>query len=266
MGLFFVHFTMTRTNGMLPRFATGWGWLLVSMMLAVSAQAQHTGPHGSHSQDGHHHEAVVSGWEGSPEGKAYSEFNHHIAGALVVLIGLSELPQAIGLSTLAWGHFLLPAAMLAGGLFLMIWSDHDAWPIGSLSFTQTFLTGDWETVQHKLFGLLLLSVGSVEWLRRTGRLNHVGWSALLPAFAIVGGLSLFAHSHGAHPSAHKIALHHAAMGVMAVSAGSSKFLSKRKREAAAPVGAGRFTVGSRWELVWAVFVLLIGVQLLIYSE
>jgi hypothetical protein len=172
----------------------------------------------------HHHDAQdteVRIWEGSPEGKAYSEFNHHLAGIFVILIGLSELRPAMGIRALAWTWLLLPVAMLATGMFLLIWSDHDAWPIGSLSFAQTFLMGDWETVQHKLFGVLLLLIGGIEWLRRTGRLNHLWWRIPLPGFAIIGGLSLFMHSHGAHPSAHKIALHHTIMGIMAVAAGSS---------------------------------------------
>jgi hypothetical protein len=49
------------------------------------------------------------------------------------------------------------------------------------------------------------------------------------------------------------------MGVMAVTAGSSKFLSDWK---ASPVTEET----SSWELAWAALVLLIGIQLLIYSE
>jgi hypothetical protein len=89
------------------------------------------------SQGLHHHDDApnteVGIWEGSPEGKAYSEFNHHLAGIFVILIGLSELRPAMGIRALAWTWLLLPVAMLATGMFLLIWSDHDAWPIGSLS-------------------------------------------------------------------------------------------------------------------------------------
>jgi hypothetical protein len=76
--------------------------------------------------------------------------------------------------------------------------------------------------------------------------------------AIVGGLMLFGHSHGVHPSAHKIALHHAVMGTMAVTAGSSRLFSGwAARSDAVPSNAER---------LWAVLVLLIGTQLLIYAE
>ncbi|NOT97316.1 MAG: hypothetical protein HOP00_13560 [Nitrospira sp.] len=70
---------------------------------------------------------------------------------------------------------------------------------------------------------------------------------------------LFGHSHGAHPSAYKIAMDHALMGTLAVTAGSSKLFFERVRSPS-------HTVGSKWELLWAGLIVLIGIQLLIYSE
>ena len=212
----------------------------------------------SHGHDSsHHHDATVDRWEGSAEGKAYSDFNHHLAGIFVILIGLSEVRYGFAASVLAWTRFLLPIFMVSVGMFLLIWSDHQGWPFGS--FSETFLTGDWETIQHKWFGILAVIIGGIEWLRRTGHVTGHWWKFPLPAFAIIGGLSLFLHSHGTHPAAHKIALHHAVMGMMAVTAGSSKFWSAWK----APSVTGET---SPWELAWAALVLLIGIQLLIYSE
>jgi putative copper resistance protein D len=70
---------------------------------------------------------------------------------------------------------------------------------------------------------------------------------------------LFLHSHGDHPSAQKIALHHAAMGTMAILAGTGKLVSMRTMPAQ-PADP------PRWSLAWAGFILLIGIQLLFYSE
>ncbi len=214
----------------------------------------------SHDHESSHHHNAIAGqtdhWEGSLEGKAYSDFNHHLAGIFVILIGLSEVRYGFAASVLAWTRFLLPIFMVSVGVFLLIWSDHAGWPFGS-SLTETFLTGEWETIQHKWFGILALVIGGIEWLRRTGHVTGPTWKLPLPAFAIIGGLSLFLHSHGAHPSAHTIALHHAAMGVMAVTAGSSKFLSDWK-------ASGLTERRSPWELAWAALVLLIGIQLLLF--
>ncbi len=209
--------------------------------------------------DYHSGEAVSDGWEGSRVGIAYSERNHHIAGWCVVLMGVAELSHAMRLSSLGWARLLLPAAMLFSGVFVMIWSDHEAWPIGSLSLTETFFGHDHEIIQHKLFGLLALIVGSVELFRRIGRLGHMAWATPLPLMAIVGGFMLFGHSHGVHPSAQKIAMHHAVMGAMAVTAGSSKLVYEWRR-------SGSATAPFKWELLWAGLILFIGAQLLIYSE
>ena len=70
---------------------------------------------------------------------------------------------------------------------------------------------------------------------------------------------LFGHSHGVHPSAMKISMHHAVMGTMAATAGSSKLLSGWFRS---PMHV-RFPA---WEWLWARLIVLIGMQLLTYSE
>ena len=209
---------------------------------------------------GHVHAGVPphQGWEGSVVGTAYSEFNHHLTGMLVLIIGLGELRHALAMPFWACTRFFLPGALLTVGIFLLVWSDHDAWPIGSLSFAQTFFGSDSEIFQHKIYALLSLSVGAIELVRRVRQLGHVAWAAPLPLFAIIGGLMLFGHSHGLHPLASKIAMHHVLMGTMAVTAGFSKLLSDWLRTPQVR--------SSKWELLWAGLVLLIGLQLLVYAE
>jgi len=243
------------------------------VLLTGSGLAQQTSPPHEASQHSSSHDAsldhggadhqLATGvvlWEGSPAGIAYSEFNHHFSGIFILLVGMTELWGALGIGLLAWSRFLLPLAMLGAGGHLLIWSDHEAWPIGSLSFAQTFFGGDWEMLEHKIYAALLLSVGAIEGLRWSDRLRHALWTIPFPAFAIVGGLMLFLHSHGVHPSAHKIALDHAIMGTMAVAAGFCKLVSMRTAAKAGAAGS------SRWNLAWAGFIVLIGLQLLFYSE
>lgn len=208
-----------------------------------------------------HHASTPSpdGWEGSKDGVAYSEFNHHLAGLFVLLIGFSEMTQAFRSQSIGWARMLLPAALLGAATFLLVWSDHQAWPIGQLSFAETFFGNDHEIFQHKTYGLLALTVGLIELYRRLDRARHVGWLVPLPLFAMIGGFMLFGHSHGAHPAAEKIAMYHAVMGTLAVSAGSSKLASSWR---GVVIGWSR----TRWETIWASLILLIGLQLLIYSE
>jgi hypothetical protein len=248
-----------------PIRATGWAFFLLALAFGIPAESvitQHGEPahktahdHGTSSS-----QAADPQWEGSLEGIAFSDRNHHVAGILVLLIGLTELREALAITLLAWLRFLLPAAMLSAGSLLMIWSDHDAWPIGSLNLVETFSGTDHEILQHKIYGMLSLTVGLVELLKRAGRLHHAFWNVPLPAFAVIGGLMLFLHSHGIHPSARAIALNHAVMGTMAIVAGSCKLISARAASPSNPAGL------SRWKLAWAGFILLIGLQLLFYSE
>ena len=163
--------------------------------------------------------------EGSVEGIAFSEFNHHVAGVLVMLMGLAELAQGGRLPPIGWVKVLLPVSRLFTGHFRLIWSDHEAWPIGSFSVVQTYFGSDHQILQHKAFGVLLLAVGIVELLRRFGRLGHIVWTVPLPILTTIAGVMVFGHSHGTHPSAQKIAIHHTIMGTMALAARSSKLLS-----------------------------------------
>lgn len=106
-----------------------WGTIIFLCQPSLSSSAQRPpAPHATgDSHPAHLSEGVVqqvdltvSGWEGSAEGKAYSEFNHRLAGAVVVLIGLSELHGALGIAAWSWMRFLLPGAMLAAGTYLIV--------------------------------------------------------------------------------------------------------------------------------------------------
>lgn len=220
----------------------------------------HAAEHGAAMGHDHHSSPTVpNSWEGSAAGIAYSEQNHHIAGWMVILMGLAEVSHVMRLPSFMWARLLLPSAMLFVGIFLIVWSDHEAWPVGHLSFAETFFGQDHEIVQHKFYGLLALAVGGVELFRRLGRMAHVAWATPLPLMAITVGIMLFSHSHGVHPSAEKIAMHHAVMGTIAITAGSSKLFFDWRRPSAGPGSTG-------WEWLWAGLLLLIGVQLLFYSE
>ena len=233
-----------------------WLALLLALSLSASVSAQlHTQEHTKAQEtDG------ALRWEGSPDGIAYSEFNHHLAAACVLLIGLGELGAAYAFRSLAWTRFVLPVALLAVGAYLFGWSDHEAWPVGSLSIAQTFVGGDLEIVQHKLYAVLLVSIGTVESLRWSGKITGPGWAWPLPMLAIFGGLLLFVHDHGRYPGGHAIMMHHFLMGTIAIAAGSLRLATL------AGFG-GRVLAGHWvWRFVWPGLILLLGLQLLLYTE
>jgi hypothetical protein len=223
------------------------------------------GQHQNHHD--HHHVSVPQAgqWEGSPDGIAYSEFNHALAGVGVILVGLSEWRTALGWQALAWFRWLLPASLIGSGIFLLIWSDHEAWPIGSWTLAETLSGKDPEMLQHKIFGILALGVGTVEWFIRAKKFCHLFWRALLPGFALVGGLMLFMHMHGPHPAGHHIQMHHNIMGTLALAGGLAWFAGEWMHKA--PLFRQTSPQHrSALKLLWALFVVTIGVQLLFYSE
>ena len=221
--------------------------------------------HLSSGEHGHSHLAVPGQWEGSAEGIAYSEFNHALAGIGVIVVGLTEFHLAMGWTALSWVRWLLPASLAGSGVFLLIWSDHLAWPIGPWTLAETLSGKDPEMLQHKLFGILALSVGGVEWLKRLGKLEHWSWSALLPGFALVGGSMLFLHMHGPHPAGHQIQMHHNVMGTMALAGGLAWFVGEWLHGPLRP-SSQETSQKSISKVIWAVLVTMIGIQLLFYSE
>jgi putative copper resistance protein D len=158
-----------------------------------------------------------------------------------------------------WTRLVLPGALGVVGAFLLVWSDHEAWPIGSLGFLQTYFGEDREIVQHKVYGVFAIAAASSETLRRIGLVGHLLWAAPLIVFGLGGGFLLFAHSHGPHHSNEMIDLHHALMGGLSVSAATSKAIATWM------AGVSNRSVRA-WDTVWAGLILLIGVQLLVYFE
>jgi hypothetical protein len=207
-----------------------------------------------------HGEHGGGGWEGSAEGIAYSEFNHHLAGFCDVLFGLAELGHALQYPMPIWTRLALPTTLGFIGSYLLVWSDHDAWPIGSLGFHETFFGQDQEIVEHKLYGVLAAVIALCEALRRLGWVRHPAWAAPLILFVLVGGLLLFLHSHGNHPGSARIEFHHALLGSVGIGAALSKGLASWLP------GASPLIVKRRWEVAWAGSVILFGLLLLIYSE
>ena len=237
---------------------------IISSISILDAQAQAPSDHQSFANetnvtDDPHEGHADERWEGSPEGKAFSEFAHHFAGAFDVLFGLAELGSALQYPMPYWIRFILPGALSVVGGFTLIWGDHDAWPIGSLSFVETFFGEDHEIIQHKSYAILALAIAFFESLRRTGKARHPAWAAPLVLLVLASALSLFDHSHGNHPAAAKIQFHHSLLGIVGVGAAFSKGLASWL-PAASPQAR------KWWEIAWAVSVIFFGLLLLAYTE
>jgi len=129
--------------------------------------------------------------------KRESEFNHHLAGLLVLAAGIfiiaeGNLRTRRPLARQAW-----PLCFLLSGLFVLIFSDTELWPFNSQSW-YFGLTHHTEVLQHKAFAVLLLALGVIELLRARGTLKAGWWGYVFPAIAMIGSVILLFHDHQGH--------------------------------------------------------------------
>jgi hypothetical protein len=188
-----------------------------------------------------------------------SLFNHHLAGVLVILLGVFTYLEQTELSKQRWVKFLWPLPLLFLGTYLMIWSDNPQfWP-----FQLSRWARHWTAVQHKIFALLALLLGAIELLRRTGQLRHPGWRHILNALMLGAGLFLFFHG-GEHHS-HIVHLQHLGMGAVAVAASLAKIASD-VQSTGAPGGGSTNRSGHGWLYAVPALMVVLGLQLVLYFE
>jgi len=127
--------------------------------------------------------------------KPSSERNHHIAGLFLIAIGLCSILSKQERS-LAWLRRVPPILFIAAGLFLAAWSDSEIWPRGNLSWTW-LLRHDAEARQHKIYALLLIALGLIEYAQTSPALRRRWLAFVFTVLCILGGISLFFHQHSA---------------------------------------------------------------------
>lgn len=183
---------------------------------------------------------------------AWSEYNHHWAGLLVLLVGFAALLDATG--RVPWARHW-PLLFLGLAAFILIRSDPETWPLGPIPLRESLR--DPEVLQHKLAGLLVAGFALAEWAVRLGRLR--GRARLVfPVAMLAGGVLLLAHTHAIANvrEALLIELSHLPLAVLAVAAGCARWVELR--------GPAVLAAPARW--VWPVCLILVGVLLVIYRE
>ena len=204
-------------------------------------------------------ESYVPGQAGTrlntPAEKSWSEYNHHWAGILVLLIGfLAFVAQATRVS---WARNW-PLIFLGLSLFLFLRSDPEVWPLGPNGFWATL--ADPEVLLHRFFVVLVIALAVFEWRVQTGRVVSAGVRLVFPALVAVSGALLLTHSHTLGNLKEEVLaeLSHIPLAILAVIAGWSRWLELRL-----PPENQTRTVLAR---VWPVCFVLIGVVLLNYRE
>ena len=204
-------------------------------------------------------ESFVPGQSGTrpntPAEKAWSEYNHHWAGIIVLSVGLLALLAQAG--KISWARNW-PLLFLGLSVFLFLRSDPEVWPLGPNGFWVTF--ADPEVLLHRIFAALVIALAVFEWRVQTGRVASSNVRLVFPMLVAVSGALLLTHSHSLGNIKEEVLaeLSHIPLAILAVMAGWSRWLELR-------LPAENRT--RAWlARLWPVCITLIGVFLLNYRE
>jgi putative copper resistance protein D len=204
-------------------------------------------------------ESFVPGQAGTrpntPAEKAWSEYNHHWAGVIVLAIGiLALLAQAAQVS---WARHW-PLIFLGLAVFLFLRSDPEVWPLGPNGFWITL--ADPEVLMHRIFVWLVIALAVFEWRVQTGRVASCRARLIFPVLVAVSGALLLTHSHSLGNLKEEVLaeLSHIPLAILAVTAGWSRWLELRLPSE----NQTRNAMARLWPLCFV----LIGVVLLNYRE
>ena len=187
----------------------------------------------------------------TPADIAWSEYNHHWAGLVVLAIGI----LAVFSRRFSWARHW-PLAFFGLAAFLLVRADSENWPLGPRGFWESFQVA--EVAQHRFFVLLIVVFAIFEWAVQTERLAPKRAGLVFPLVCAVGGAFLMTHSHslGNVKEEFLAELSHIPLALLAVGAGWCRWLEIRLPRNRTQVVA--------W--IWPVCFVLIGAVLILYRE
>jgi putative copper resistance protein D len=191
----------------------------------------------------------------TPAEKAWSEYNHHWAGVVVLAVGLLALIAQAG--HISWARNW-PLAFLGLSVFLFLRSDPEVWPLGPNGFWATLV--DPEVLLHRIFSLLIVALAAFEWRVQTGRVTSPNIRLVFPLLVGFSGALLLTHSHSLGNIKEEVLaeLSHIPLAICAVAAGWSRWLELRLP----PENHTRSTMAR----MWPACIMLTGIILLNYRE
>lgn len=185
--------------------------------------------------------------------RAWSEFNHNVAGLLVLGMGLLALLHATDRAR--WARHW-PLIFLGLAAMLLVRDDPGDWPLGPRGFWAGMLAP--EVFQHRIFVALLVAFAVFEWMVRAGRLTSPRCALVFPVLCAIGGGLLLTHSHAGLNLKDEFLneLTHAPLGLLGMLVGWGRWLELRLPD----VGERR----ARW--LWSAALAAVGLVLLVYRE
>jgi copper resistance protein D len=182
-----------------------------------------------------------------------SNFNHNVAGLIVLLTGMTALLFRTGRAP--WAQHW-PLLFLLLSIFLLFYAEPTGWPLGTEGFWSTLIVPG--VLQHRLATLLVAILAMFEWRVQTGRLAGTQWRFAFPFLCIIGGALLLTHSHSAFAlkQAFLIEVSHNVLGFFAVLMGVGRLLELRYPK----------PINEVFGFVWSLCLILLGLVLFFYQE
>ena len=190
--------------------------------------------------------------------RAWSEYNHHWAGLIVLAAALSALLYRVApqgrLRSLARNWPLLFVGL---AVFILIRADPENWPLGPRPFWASFSRPD--VLEHRVYAVLITCFACFEWAVEQGYLHSRRAAYVFPLVCAAGGAALLTHSHGLGDMHQEvlIELSHTPIALLGATAGWGRWLELRLPGQAESRWAGR---------IWPLCLLLTGAILMNYRE
>ncbi|HEY1329344.1 MAG TPA: CopD family protein [Casimicrobiaceae bacterium] len=185
---------------------------------------------------------------------AWSEYNHHWAGLVVLAMGVLALLYRSGRAK--WARHW-PLLFLALAAFLLVRADPEVWPLGDIGLVESLR--DPEVLQHRLFVLVIAGFAIFEWRVRTGRARSRALARVFPALTGLGSVLLLGHAHALGNVREEVLVEisHVSIAVLGIAAAVARWLEidGAETELHWPVG---------W--IWPSCFVAVGLILLAYGE
>ncbi|HEX4582227.1 MAG TPA: CopD family protein [Acidobacteriaceae bacterium] len=186
---------------------------------------------------------------------AWSEYNHHWAGLVVLLAGALALVSRF--QRMRWARFW-PVSFAGLAVFILLRADPENWPLGPRPFWGSFFEPD--VLQHRAAAALILVFAAFECAVQAGRLRSAWARYAFPLMCAAGAAMLLTHNHSLGDGKEEVLvlMNHAALALSGVTAGWARWLELRL-----PKEEGERRVAG---YVWPMALMLVGMVLLDYRE
>ncbi|MGD0443892.1 MAG: CopD family protein [Edaphobacter sp.] len=186
--------------------------------------------------------------------RAWSEYNHHWAGLIVLIAGLLALLSRH--RTMRWARFW-PLSFAALAVFILLRADPENWPLGPRPFWQSFASPD--VLQHRFGALLIVVFATFECAVQAGKLKARWATYVFPAMCAAGAAMLLTHEHSARDVKEALLaeMSHTPIALLGIMAACSRWLELRLVKSRMATIAG---------YLWPVCLAMVGLILLNYRE